>query len=1104
MKQLPAIHAYEKDFKIIKPLPASTNNIKKMFYMHCMDLERLLKFAIGKVYPVVVHNTVNNMNKLLLIGLIFVHHIGLIAQVTFRIGSVAGNKGDVVTVDVSAINFRDIAATQYSMNYDSTVMELVDVTNRNPKYLVEWLVGNDTNALGRKDHITFSWNETQTSGVNIPDNERLFSLRFRLTGRPCDSSRIVLSNIPRQIEVVNSRLEQLTVQSQNGQVKINGPNCTSSGGGGGGKDLTIKATKETAAKGTVRCIKFCATNFKDVASMQFTIRWDVNVAQYNSFNRVDLVDISAGTVFPLPDNSGVRILWEPLDGRPVTLPDNAVLFEICLTATGNVGSMTNINFTGDPIPIEVTNGRGDLLPVSFVPGMLSITSVAKNLNLYVRDTTVRVRKGQSFCVPILVDGFTCVDAMQFALKFDPAKLAFRQVTDFRLGGLTPGNFNVTNDTLNVVWELGSLTSQTLPSGSPLFSVCFELLDDCPTSTGLSFINLRNGPIEVEDCNNLQFAINAIAGNITILCPAAVNCTITQGTAVGTSCFNTSDGRMTGFAVTGGVGPFTFAWRRVGNSAVVSTVLNPTNLPAGRYILTATDSGNNNATCTSGEAEITSPPAIVISNADITHESCAVGDGMISVRISGGTPDPVTGLYDVAWRRCGQAAVITRNEKLVNRVGGCYSLEVVDSKGCVQRDSFTINRPPLCTPSITENRRLKCFGDCTGSLFFSAYGGTTPYTFNWSNGRNTGTANPATDLCAGILTVTVTDANGATRTATYTIAQPPAIEIRLDSTKPSSGNNGEIYITVFGGAPPYRYEWRNEQNLIIGTTEDLRNLQQGRYNVCVTDRDTCTRCLMVTVSGFGQDPKLTLRTDKYAAGTDVSCKDQCDGRVIATVEGGTAPYTYRISPAGTGNGPNFSNLCPGLYTVTVTDASGRSATETVAVANAEGFTTSFSKINCATNTSSNDGSYRITVGGGTPPYSYKWCNNESGNINNRLAAGRCAVTITDANGCQSTEVFTVCVETTGAECYRGRQVISPNGDGLNDVFVIECVETTNNTLTIFDRWGRQVFFARNYLNTFNGVSDDGETLTEGTYMWVLRVLEAGRNPVLHKGTLTIVR
>ncbi|WP_397363588.1 gliding motility-associated C-terminal domain-containing protein [Olleya sp. R77988] len=84
---------------------------------------------------------------------------------------------------------------------------------------------------------------------------------------------------------------------------------------------------------------------------------------------------------------------------------------------------------------------------------------------------------------------------------------------------------------------------------------------------------------------------------------------------------------------------------------------------------------------------------------------------------------------------------------------------------------------------------------------------------------------------------------------------------------------------------------------------------------------------------------------------------------------------------------------------------------------------------------------------------------------------------------------------GLTVYNG---ISPNGDSLNDNFIIEGVELFKNNLQIFNRWGRIVYDAENYDNTFNGISNktvvgtQGEKLPVGTYFYILNLTEENKS------------
>ena len=117
--------------------------------------------------------------------------------------------------------------------------------------------------------------------------------------------------------------------------------------------------------------------------------------------------------------------------------------------------------------------------------------------------------------------------------------------------------------------------------------------------------------------------------------------------------------------------------------------------------------------------------------------------------------------------------------------GIYSLTVTDANGCTVTSSFTITDSLSAAGSITAD--LFPFdettsGACDGvSVIDNVIGGIPPYSYLHSNGAQSATA---TDLCAGIYDVTITDATGTTVTLTYVIADPGNIIFNLpypDST-----------------------------------------------------------------------------------------------------------------------------------------------------------------------------------------------------------------------------------------------------------------------------------------------------------------------------------
>ncbi|MBX7243486.1 MAG: carboxypeptidase regulatory-like domain-containing protein, partial [Bacteroidia bacterium] len=138
----------------------------------------------------------------------------------------------------------------------------------------------------------------------------------------------------------------------------------------------------------------------------------------------------------------------------------------------------------------------------------------------------------------------------------------------------------------------------------------------------------------------------------------------------------------------------------------------------------------------------------------------------------------------------------------------------------------------------------CFGNSTGSADLTVSGGTTPYSYSWSNGATT---EDISGLTAGTYTVTVTDASGCTNFVSVVIAEPAVLSISLVGTTASFGsNNATITSTVTGGTAPYSYSWSNG-----ATTSDIVNVSPGSYVVTVTDANGCMATDSILITEFAR-------------------------------------------------------------------------------------------------------------------------------------------------------------------------------------------------------------------------------------------------------------
>jgi len=308
-------------------------------------------------------------------------------------------------------------------------------------------------------------------------------------------------------------------------------------------------------------------------------------------------------------------------------------------------------------------------------------------------------------------------------------------------------------------------------------------------------------------------------------------------------------------------------------------------------------------------------------------------------------------------------------------------------------NFTINSGGAnITTNITEVAATCSHPN--GSATVTGLGGQSPYTYTWSTGQ---TGPTLTGLGGGTYTVTVKDANGCVATTPVKVTNFTNLPATVTPFFVScyGANNGSLVVNPGGGTAPYTYSWTPAAT----TTDSAGGLAPGTYSVTVTDALGCSGSLTGTIVQPSQ-----IR-DSITAQVNATCKGK-KGSASVGVKGGILPYVYNWSNGTTA--PQDTGLVAGTYTATITDANGCSVNLPVTIT-----LPTLSITPAQTNVACNGGSSgtaTVTVSGGNSPYTYSWTPAPGGGQGNNQATslgnGTYTCSIDDANGCSSTQVFTI--------------------------------------------------------------------------------------------------
>jgi gliding motility-associated-like protein len=475
-------------------------------------------------------------------------------------------------------------------------------------------------------------------------------------------------------------------------------------------------------------------------------------------------------------------------------------------------------------------------------------------------------------------------------------------------------------------------------------------------SGTYFVTVTSGTCVVED------SVNVSTEDILLtLTSTPTECGATTGTIA--------------LNITNGINP-TFSW--AGPNGFTASTEDLSDLSAGLYSVTVTSA---NCVSTDSVEVTTNEPILSLTS---TPTACGASSGSIDLSVTNAN------IPSFSWT--GPNGYSSTSEDLIGLAEGTYSVTVTDGL-CIVSDSVIVEvDEPILVLSATPANCLTSNGEIALTISNS----TNP-SFSWTGPDGfTASTEDLTNLAAGTYFVTVTDGACSVEDSIEVIVNEPALEV--SSTPASCGDsNGSIDLTVTNSINP-SYSWVGPDGF-TATSEDIVNLSAGSYSLTLTD-GACIVNETVIINSVGGQLDVVVSTSGTSCGL-------CNGAATATVNSGTAPFTYLWSNGSTVSNP--SNLCAGEVIVSVTDSAGCSSVFTSTIDPSSPLT--ITSVETPSLCGNPVGAIDLTVSGGSSTFTFAWSGPDGFTASSEditsVSEGDYVLVISDAvAGCDTTLNFTI--------------------------------------------------------------------------------------------------
>lgn len=422
--------------------------------------------------------------------------------------------------------------------------------------------------------------------------------------------------------------------------------------------------------------------------------------------------------------------------------------------------------------------------------------------------------------------------------------------------------------------------------------------------------------------------------------------------------------------------------------------------------------------------------------------------------------------------------------------GMYVLQVRDETGCITSDTvevIALNAPVIASVTLSSPHCDQEDGELTVSA--SSPASTLLYALNGGPPQS----DPVfSGFPPGDYLISVLDTFGCVVDTTITLEAIPGVQITaLEAEDAICGeDNGELTLHASGGTGHlYSLDgesWQNEAT--------FSGLAPGDYLAWVLDDAGCIDSITFSIAQLGA-PEIT-----NLSLTATTCHE-ANGEALIDVSGGSPPYSFSLNDRPASTLPQFDGLAPGMHALTVTDSMGCAISTTLEIEEIETFSLHALQIS-SSSCGNPDGAIEIHTQGAAVSFTLQGVMSNTTGSFAGLPSGAYYLEIEDENGC----LLDTLLHLPDKECgIYIPNVFSPNGDGINDLFLPAYDPATYQitSLRIYDRRGSTVYGCTGDCTGWDGTFD-GSAVAPDVYVYDVLFRKADGSIERYSGDVTLVR